>query len=149
MVQCVEEPKGKLVSNTTPAPGTLRDEFEKLVLADLHGPAGGPEEEVNEASMSERYLVGMLAPRRNPFGGELLEGLELSGSDSREDGKTDITAPRQKIRDIVQNRIDPLIIPRLNYFEHEGTRVLRVSVPQGDRRLIWAMASCTEELSPL
>src|ERR1019366_7224557 len=75
-------------------PSVIRDEFEKLVLADLHGPAGGPDEEVDEASMSERYLVGMLAPRRNPVGGELLEGLEVGGRDSREDGKTDITAPQ-------------------------------------------------------
>src|SRR5690349_10787416 len=77
-----------------PALSTIRDEFETLVLADLHGPAGGREEELDEARVSERYLVGMLAPRRNPVGGELLEGLEVSGRDSREDGKTDITAPQ-------------------------------------------------------
>ena len=40
---------------------------------------------------------------------------------------------RQKIRDIVQNRIDPMIIPRLQSFEHEGKQVLRVAVPQGER----------------
>ena len=82
------------MSDTIPAPSTIRDEFEKLVLADLHGPAGGPEEEVDESSVSERYLVGMLSPRRNPVGGELLEGLEVSGRDSREDGKADVTAPQ-------------------------------------------------------
>ena len=82
------------MSDTIPAPSTIRDEFEKLVLADLHGPAGGADEEVDEGSVSERYLVGMLSPRRNPVGGELLEGLEVSGRDSREDGKADITAPQ-------------------------------------------------------
>ena len=74
-------------------PHAIRDEFEKLVLTDLHGPTS-EHEEVDEASVSERYLVGMLAPRRNPVGGELLEGLEVGGRDSREDGKTDITAPQ-------------------------------------------------------
>src|SRR5438128_928721 len=49
-----------------PPPSAVRDELEKLVLADLHGPAGGPDEELDEASVSERYLVGMLAPKRNP-----------------------------------------------------------------------------------
>jgi hypothetical protein len=82
------------MNNSLISPQQVRAEFEKLVLADLHGPAGGPDEEVDEASVSERYLVGMLAPRRNPVGGELLEGLEVGGRDSREDGKTDITAPQ-------------------------------------------------------
>jgi hypothetical protein len=79
-----------------PVASFIRDEFEKLVLADLHGPAGGPEEELDEPSVSERYLVGMLAPRRNPVGGVLLEGLEVSGTDSREEGKADITAPQSE-----------------------------------------------------
>jgi hypothetical protein len=40
----------------------------------------------------------------------------------------------QKLRDILQNRIDPLIIPPLKFFEHSGKRVLRVTIPLGDRR---------------
>jgi hypothetical protein len=40
-----------------------------------------------QASVSERYLVGMLSPRRNPVGGELLE---VSGRDSHANGKADI-----------------------------------------------------------
>ena len=79
-----------------PSPNTLRAEFEKLVLADLQGPAGGPQEEIDEPSVSERYLAGMLAPRKNPVGGELLEGLEVGGKDSGEEGKTDITAPQSE-----------------------------------------------------
>jgi hypothetical protein len=45
-----------------PTAGQLRHELERLVLADLLGPAGGEEEEVDEANVRERYLVGMLAP---------------------------------------------------------------------------------------
>src|SRR5262245_24092837 len=47
-----------------PTSAEVRDELEALVLADLLGPVGGPEEEVVEDRVSERYLVGMLAPRR-------------------------------------------------------------------------------------
>ena len=45
----------------------IRAELEQAVLADLLGPAGGEYEEVDEARVSDRYLVGLLAPlhRRN------------------------------------------------------------------------------------
>lgn len=78
-----------------PTPAALRAEFERLVLRDLLGPTD-EHEEVDEASVSDRYLAGMLAPRRNPVGGELLEGLEVGGKDSGEEGKTDITAPQSE-----------------------------------------------------
>ena len=35
-----------------------------MVLKDLLGPVGGPEEEIDEPSVRDRYLVGMLAPKR-------------------------------------------------------------------------------------
>ena len=40
---------------------------------------------------------------------------------------------KQQIRDIVQNRVDPLVIPILKYFEAGGKKVLRVSIPLGNR----------------
>ena len=40
---------------------------------------------------------------------------------------------KQKIRDVLQNRVDPLIIPNLKYYESAGKKVLRVSIPRGDR----------------
>ncbi|MCY6492306.1 DISARM system helicase DrmA [Leptolyngbya sp. GGD] len=45
----------------------IRAELEEAVLADLLGPAGGEYEEVDEARVSDRYIVGLLAPlhRRN------------------------------------------------------------------------------------
>ena len=82
------------MSNQLQAPSrsAIRAELEQLVLGDLHGPAGGPEEELNEASVSERYLTGMLAPRRKPVGMELFDELAVAGRGSAEDGKADITA---------------------------------------------------------
>ena len=48
----------------TPSPTRLRAKLEQMVIADLLGPAGGPDEEVVERTVRDRYLVGVLAPRR-------------------------------------------------------------------------------------
>lgn len=45
-----------------PTPRALRDELLELVRLDLLGPAGGASEIVDEARVSDRYLVGLLAP---------------------------------------------------------------------------------------
>ena len=45
-----------------PTPRALRDELLELVRLDLLGPAGGESEIVDEARVSDRYLVGLLAP---------------------------------------------------------------------------------------
>ena len=52
--------------NTAPAPSQhrLRAELEAMVIRDLLGPAEGPDEELVERSVRERYLVGILAPSR-------------------------------------------------------------------------------------
>jgi hypothetical protein len=42
----------------------LRAELEAMVLGDLLGPAGGPDEELTERTVRDRYLVGVLAPSR-------------------------------------------------------------------------------------
>ena len=44
-----------------PSPTRIREELEQMVLKDLLGPVGGPEEEIDEPSVRDRYLVGMLA----------------------------------------------------------------------------------------
>lgn len=51
----------------TPSQYQIRQELEEAILADLLGPAGGEYEEIDEARVSDRYLVGLLAPlhRRN------------------------------------------------------------------------------------
>ena len=72
-----------------PSPAALRDELEQLVLLDLLGPAGGLEEEVNESSVQDRYLVGMLAPSYKHMLPEEQEELELAESSSGEDGTSE------------------------------------------------------------
>src|SRR5262249_22684446 len=46
-----------------PSPTQLRAMLEEMVLGALLGPAGGPDEELTEGNVHDRYLVGVLAPR--------------------------------------------------------------------------------------
>ncbi|MDQ3770273.1 MAG: helicase, partial [Actinomycetota bacterium] len=80
-----------------PSARALRARLEDLIAKDLLGPAGGEHEEVDEGRVSERYVVGMLAPRRVGFNGgtagdhqpgeEAIEDdLALAGAEGGEEG---------------------------------------------------------------
>jgi hypothetical protein len=43
-----------------PSQTKIREELERIVLKDLLGPVCGPEEEIDEPSVRDRYLVGVL-----------------------------------------------------------------------------------------
>lgn len=75
-----------------PSSSDLREDLERLIRGDLQGPAGGPEEEVRESRVSDRYLVGMLAPRRHRVDAGTNEGLAQSGGNAGEDGATERAA---------------------------------------------------------
>src|SRR5262249_493601 len=79
-----------------PSAMNIRDELEKMVLADLLGPVGGLEEEINEPSVRHRYLVGMLGPKRQDLSPEEFDEFPQGGSGSAEDGTTDYTSPTTK-----------------------------------------------------
>src|SRR5215831_8172708 len=110
------------LKQSVPSSLALRDELEAMVLNELLGPAGGPDEEIEE-SPSTRYFVGILAPRKRArpvaapvvlgsgpstaspdtgededTDGELLDGdeLALGGSDSSQDGITDLAPAQDK-----------------------------------------------------
>ncbi|MDJ0716752.1 MAG: DISARM system helicase DrmA [Prochloraceae cyanobacterium] len=85
---------------------TIRAELETAILKDLLGPVGGSEEEIEEKSITDRYLVGLLAPRLRrkkneqqedevPLEeeSELQESLEIVGQDSPEEGSTEASVP--------------------------------------------------------
>src|SRR6202008_3988047 len=89
-----------------PSPKQLRAMLEEMVVGDLLGPAVGPEEELTERNVRDRYLVGVLAPRPQPppapakaeeGDGEEAPALpdELSevGADPPDDGTTDKDVP--------------------------------------------------------
>src|SRR5437867_2251208 len=79
-----------------PSPTKLRDELERILLHDLLGPAGGPQEEVDEQNVRDRYLVGMLAPKRQELSPEEFDELPQGGTGTVEEGTTDYTAPPAK-----------------------------------------------------
>jgi hypothetical protein len=108
----------KILESQLPTPYAIRDELEKAVLADLLGPAGGEEEEVDEDSVSDRYLVGLLAPQQRRISAEtvnksivadevqdelfrevdcqqpeLLEELAVVGKGTVEEGTTEVSVP--------------------------------------------------------
>src|SRR6266567_2399353 len=74
------------------SPSALRHELERLVLQDLLGPAGGLEEEIDEGSVRDRYLVGALAPRDQQILPEELDELAIPEEGSGEDGSSDEAA---------------------------------------------------------
>lgn len=49
------------------SPTQIRDDLHGILIRDLLGPAGGPEEELDrrESRVRDRYLTGMLAPQRS------------------------------------------------------------------------------------
>ena len=83
---------GGLLAQAIPSPTTLRAELEDLVQKELLGPRGGPEEEVKDERLHDRYLVGMLAPKNRRIRAAEMDTLAEDGAGSVEDGATDDSA---------------------------------------------------------
>ncbi len=77
---------------SVPGPAQLRDQLQRLVLQDLLGPAGGPDEEVTDRTVRERYLVGQLAPSGKSIEPEEFDDLAVEGGRTTEDGQADLPA---------------------------------------------------------
>src|SRR5215510_11737558 len=90
------------ILQSIPSPVRLRAMLEEMVVNDLLGPAGGPEEELTERNVRDRYLVGVLAPRPAPQAANagkpdeddedtplIPDELSEGGTDSGDDGTTD------------------------------------------------------------
>ncbi len=88
--QPLPEPPRSILRPLSPA--ALRNELERLVLQDLLGPAGGLEEEIDEGSVRDRYLVGALAPRDQQVLPEEMDELAIPEEGSVEDGANDDAA---------------------------------------------------------
>jgi hypothetical protein len=85
----------KAVKGPPPTAVRLREELTKLVVADLLGPKGGDEEEVDESRVSDRYVLGMLAPKRQGQAQEAAQDEELAaaGAGRADDGQTEPSTP--------------------------------------------------------
>ncbi len=77
---------------TAPSPFALRAQLHEKVLLDLQGPAGGPHEELTDSNVRERYLVGMLAARKQRDAPEDADTLEVA-EQSVEDGPPEPSIP--------------------------------------------------------
>ncbi|HEY9766905.1 MAG TPA: hypothetical protein V6C71_00165 [Coleofasciculaceae cyanobacterium] len=86
---------------TEATPYDIREELHQLILRDLLGPVNGETEEVQEGSVSNRYLVGVLAPKmrsKNPEepleeAPEQQDNLAPAGKDNAEEGQSDSAIP--------------------------------------------------------
>lgn len=85
--------ENKILATATPV--DIREELNELIVKDLLGPAGGPEEELDQSEdhAYSRYLVGMLAPKSARVEAEELDELGDAEPDDAEAGKTDMSAP--------------------------------------------------------
>ncbi|MBX3000305.1 MAG: DISARM system helicase DrmA [Caldilineaceae bacterium] len=68
-------------SSAIPTNANLRDRLQSIVLADLLGPANGPEEIVDERYLRDRYLIGRLGPQGQRKDGEEIISLEEAEGD--------------------------------------------------------------------
>ena len=77
-------------------PLEVRAEFERLVVDDLYGPAGGESEALSDGTPSDRYLVGMLAPKGSPSAYDP-QREEPDPVDSGDEAPADQTAPKHAV----------------------------------------------------
>ena len=127
-----------------PSPMKIREELEQMVLNDLLGPVGGPEEEIDEPSVRDRYLVGMLAPKRQELSPEEFDELPNGGSGTVEDGTTEVTSPAAKtmfpssfgMTFCVGLEAKALqITARWGHYHRDRSETL--TTKSGDKKLVW------------
>lgn len=70
----------------------LRAKLQDMVIKDLLGPAGGPEEEVDERNVRGRYILGLLAPKGQTIVPDEHDELQTGGADEGDDGAADLSA---------------------------------------------------------
>jgi hypothetical protein len=82
----------RVLGGALPSAVELRDRLEEAVIRDLLGPAAGPDEEIVDGTVRDRYLVGMLAPRRLRIRPEEDEKVEVENGGGSEEGTSDSSA---------------------------------------------------------
>lgn len=81
-----------------PPAAEIRSELEALIVGDLLGPAGGPEEELDVGRVRDRYLVGALVPAGSRDEDQLDDEELAAGDPPTEDGKAEpVVAPRESM----------------------------------------------------
>jgi len=149
-----EAPPSILVKPTQRA---LRVELEHAVLRDLLGPAGGPEEEVNEGAIRDRYLIGMLAPHGDPLPPEQDDELAVAEAGSPEDGKPDgnttaatSMSPSSMGLTFTVAGDTPAIAVRARWGRYHRERSETIVTPKtGAPKLVWKREQVTQTSPPI
>ncbi len=83
------------MSLSNPTPSDIRDELNQMVVRDLLGPAGGPDEELGqyEDHAYQRYLVGMLAPKDSQIDRGEQDEIGTGGGNEGEEGTPESGVP--------------------------------------------------------
>ena len=132
------------ILQSIPSAMNIRKELEEMVLNDLLGPVGGPAEEITEQSVRDRYLVGMLAPKRQELQPEEFDELPQGGSGTVEEGTTDYTAPTVKTMlpssfgmtfCVDLDATELRITARWGHYARERSET--VKTPTGEQKLVW------------
>ena len=71
------------------SPMQVRDKLFELFWKEILGPAGGPEEEISDPRVRDRYLVGCIAPKNSMTTPEEIDDLATGGMDDTQDGESD------------------------------------------------------------
>jgi len=81
-------PRAPMLAANVPAPAKLREELEGRVLGELLGPVGGESEEIDDPRLRprDRYLVGVIAPRRLRVKREEVDTLGAGADEETDDG---------------------------------------------------------------
>ncbi|MCP4346435.1 MAG: helicase [Desulfobacterales bacterium] len=79
--------------NNSKTPTELRAMLEDLVIKDLLGPCDGENEVLNEKEdrVSERYLIGKLAPKKVAVNPGEMDDIATAGTDSYDEGTPDLS----------------------------------------------------------
>lgn len=90
------KPETPIILSPPPSPAQIRAKLEEAILNDLLGPVGGEDEEVDEASVRDRYLVGILAPlfrQKSAQEAEQQDELAIADKGNAEEGATETSVP--------------------------------------------------------
>jgi hypothetical protein len=134
------------LASAVPTPIALRSELEDLVRKDLLGPAGGEEEELPRelGSVRDRYLLGMLAPRRIRLRASENDVLAEGGDEGSEDGAADdsglatdsLMASSIGLSCTVDGKVSELDVSA-HWGHYERLRSDTQTTPTGQPALVW------------
>lgn len=139
-------------------PSEIRAELLDLVLADLMGPKGGPEEEVAERRITDRYILGRLAPKEVRIQAEQIDSdidsFESGGSD--DDSEPESAAHLQT--SLFQSSIGMSFIvdaaagrfsAKADWGQYIGARSEYHESEAGDRATVWKRTQVTSPVQTI